>query len=85
MEVVVLEIVWLVGSLKELNVEVIILIKVYLDSKAAILIAGNPMFHEITKHIQIDYHFIRDKVKSGFMDTQHLCTSTQLANILTKG
>lgn len=82
---VVSELVWIAGLLKELDVVVSVPIKVYSDSKVAIQIATNPIFHERTKHIEIDCHFIRDKVRSGFMEPQYLCTSMQLADILTKG
>lgn len=39
----------------------------YTDSKLALQIAVNPVFHERTKHIDIDYHFIREKVQLGLV------------------
>ena len=55
------EISWLLGVLKELNVNVIVPVKLHCDSKAAIQIGANPIFHERTKHIEIDCHFVREK------------------------
>jgi len=79
------ELIWLAGLLDELQFTVDIPISVFTDSKSAIQIAENPVFHECTKHIDIDCHFIREKVKSGFIDLKHLCTTMQPADILTKG
>ncbi|XP_016561450.1 uncharacterized mitochondrial protein AtMg00810-like [Capsicum annuum] len=66
MAALVAELIWLAGLLKELNFTVKLPIKVFSDSKAAIQIAGNLVFHERTKHIELDCHFIRERIKSGY-------------------
>jgi hypothetical protein len=42
------------------------------------------MFHDNSKHINIRYHFIGDKVQKGAMKLQHISTEEQIADILTK-
>ena len=79
------EISWLLGVLKELNVNVIVPVKLHCDMKAAIQIGANPIFHERTKHIEIDCHFVREKIKSGMIHTEYINTKEQLADLLTKG
>lgn len=51
MAAVVTEVIWMIGLLKDLSITVTTLIQLYCDSKAAMQIAANPMFHECTKHI----------------------------------
>ncbi|XP_015166872.1 uncharacterized mitochondrial protein AtMg00810-like [Solanum tuberosum] len=58
MEASVAETVWLLGLFKDLGVKLGQPFKVFSDSKSAIQIAANPIFHERTKHIEIDCHFI---------------------------
>lgn len=66
------ELTWLEGLFAELNVIIHKPITVFSDSKSAIQFAPNPIFYERTKHIEIDCHFIRDKIKSGLVQTLHV-------------
>lgn len=79
------QIIWLVGLFKELGVEEQVPVKLMCDSTAAIQIAANPIFHERTKHIDIDCHFVRERIMQGLIQTEHVSTNEQLADILTKG
>ena len=73
---------WLIGLFRELDMPIVLPIVIHSDSTAAIQIASNPVFHERTKHIDIDCHFIREKVH---ISIQHLATTKQPADVLTKG
>jgi hypothetical protein len=55
-----------------------------LDSKSALALSKNPVFHEQSKHIKLRYHFICDCIEKGFIDADYINTKDQLADILTK-
>ncbi|GJT37724.1 putative RNA-directed DNA polymerase [Tanacetum coccineum] len=66
------EIVWILKILKDLNWDHFMPVNMFCDSQAAIKIAANPVFHERTKHLEIDLHFVREKILSGVLKTQKL-------------
>ena len=78
------ELAWLSRLFHEFGVTEITPIPVKCDSQAAIYIVKNPVFHERTKHIELDCHFVREKLLAGLISLQHVSTKGQLADILTK-
>ena len=85
MATTVAEIVWLKGLFRELGMNIKLPVKVFCDNKATIKKAAHPIFHERTKHFDIDCHFVREKILEGLIQTQHLGTREQQADILNKG
>ena len=78
------ELAWLSRLLTELEIDGITPIPLKCDSQAAIYIASNPVFHERTKHIDLDCHFVREKVQNGLITLSYVSTHDQLADIFTK-
>ena len=78
------EVTWLVRLLSELGVPYLQPNTLHCDNQSTIHIAKNPVFHERTKHIEIDCHFTRDKVLEGLLQLAYIPTSHQLADLLTK-
>nr|GEV78044.1 putative RNA-directed DNA polymerase [Tanacetum cinerariifolium] len=59
-------------------------IPMYCDSKATIAISCNPVQHSRTKHIDVRYHFIKEKVEMGIVELFFVRTEYQLADLFTK-
>ena len=78
------EIKWLKNILASLGVFHTQPVRLFCDNQAALHIASNPVFHERTKYIEIDCHFVRELIIAGVLVTSHVCTNLQLADIFTK-
>ncbi|XP_019229309.1 PREDICTED: uncharacterized protein LOC109210365 [Nicotiana attenuata] len=78
------ELVWLSRLLEELTVSIDLPIPIHCDSLSALHIARNPVFHERTKHIEVDCHFVRIKLQEGLISLHHIGTCQQLADVITK-
>lgn len=83
MQLTVSELLWLKSLLMDLGVTFTQPIPLHCDNMAAIHIAKNPVFHERTKHIEMNCHFIRDEVIKGTISMVHVRTNNQLADIFT--
>jgi hypothetical protein len=59
-------------------------VELKVDSKSALTLARNPVFHERSKHIDLRYHFIQNCLAEGTVNTTYINTVDQLADILTK-
>ena len=58
---------------------------VYCDNISVVYMFSNPVQHQRTKHIEIDLHFVRERVALGDVRVMHVPTSAQYADIFTKG
>lgn len=78
------EIIWLVALLKDFGVTQPGAVVMHYDNQSAISLSKNPVYHERTKHVEIDCHFIREKVLDGVIELRYVHTSLQLADLFTK-
>ena len=56
----------------------------YCDNKSAEALASNPKYHSRTKHIVLDLHFVREHIAKKEFAVEHVSSSDQLADVLTK-
>ncbi|MCO5574767.1 hypothetical protein L7F22_028558 [Adiantum nelumboides] len=82
--VVAYEIAWLKMLLQDLEIQVQDLVVIYCDNISSIQLAQNLVFHARMKHIEVHYHFIRERILDGDIDLDYVSTEDQVANLFTK-
>ena len=78
------KIMWIRQLLMEVGIETLVPTKLWCDNQAAMHIASNPLFHERTKDIEIDCHFVCKKIQLGLISTGYVKTGDQLGDIFKK-
>ena len=81
---VICEGIWLKKVLMELKIPFEGPMKMFCDNQAAISIAKNPIHHDQTKHVEMDQHFIKEKIERGTVTLIDTLIGLQTAYILTK-
>ena len=78
------ESIWIQRSLHELGCDVKDSNVIHEDNQGAIALAHNPEFHARTKHIDVQYHFVRDCVRDSIISLRYCPTTEMVADQLTK-
>ena len=69
---------WIHQLLMEVDIETSLPVKLWCDNLVVMHITSNSVFHERVKHIEIDYHFVCEKIKLGLISTGYVKTGEQL-------
>lgn len=77
------EVIW-IKKLKELGIKDLGATTFFCDNQATLAIAANPVHHEKTKNVEIDCHFVGDKVVEGHISPTYVPTSSQIADVFTR-
>ena len=78
------EVAWLRTLLEDLGVQVDQQVVIHCDNLSSIQLARNPVFHARTKHIEVHYHYVRERVLAGDIDLVYVSTEEQITDIFTK-
>ena len=79
------DIAWIRYILKDLGVFLDAPPTIHCDNMSAIALSANPVFHSRIKHLDTDYHFVRERVQQGDLEVLYIPTEEQTADVLTKG
>ena len=78
------ELQWLLYLIQDLQLTCIKPPVIYCDNQSALHITANPVFHERTKHLEIDCHLVREKLQAGVMKLLPITSQAQIADFFTK-
>nr|KYP72410.1 Copia protein [Cajanus cajan] len=78
------ELTWLTFILKDLHISLASPPILYCYNISALHMTINPVFHACSKHIELDYHFVRERVSLGLLVTHYIPTNDQVADLFTK-
>ncbi|KAB2624056.1 hypothetical protein D8674_015716 [Pyrus ussuriensis x Pyrus communis] len=78
------ELSWFRSLFKDLHLH-LLLPHIWCDNVSSIALASNPVFHSRTKHLEVDYHYVREKVVRKQLLIHFICSQDQLADLFTKG
>jgi hypothetical protein len=78
------EIMWIQIFLREIGVKSPLAAKMWCDNIGAKYLSANPVFHARTKHIEVDYHFVRERVLRKLLEIDYVSTRDQVADGFTK-
>jgi hypothetical protein len=78
------EIIWIQTLLLEIGIQPPRKVKLWCDNMRSKYLTANPVFHARTKHIEVDYHFVRERVIRGLLDIEHVSIRDQVADGFTK-
>jgi hypothetical protein len=75
---------WVQQLLTELQIPHSLVARLWCDNIGATYLSANPVFHARTKHIEIDFHFVRERVAQKLLDIRFISTNDQVADGFTK-
>ena len=75
---------WLRQLMKDLHMDCTAPITIHEDNQGTIAMSRNPVLHKRTKHIDIKYHFVREKTQDGAVELKYCPTNDMVADIFTK-
>jgi len=75
---------WLLYLLRDSHVSIVKLLVLYCDNQSVLNIVANPVFHERTKHIEIDCHLVREKLQTVIIKLLPVSSKDQLADFLPR-
>jgi hypothetical protein len=78
------ELIWVQSLLRELRIQQACPPVLWCDNLGATYLSSNPVFHARTKHIEVDFHFVRERVSRKQLQIRFISSKDQIADIFTK-